>query len=100
MFGYTAAVRDILIHISVTPHLQSGSSGTGNLTIARYVIDLSICLKRCCGQVTSYLMMGALSPGLKRHSVTLFEGDCFSSRPCRTQGCANVTCIHTSWTGP
>ncbi len=26
-------------------------------------------------QVTSYLMMGALSPGLKRHSVTLFEGD-------------------------
>lgn len=25
-------------------------------------------------QVTSYLMMGALSPGLKRHSVTLFEG--------------------------
>ena len=26
-------------------------------------------------EVTSYLMMGALSPGLKRHSVTLFEGD-------------------------
>ena len=26
-------------------------------------------------QVTSYLMMGALSPGLKRHSVTLFEGE-------------------------
>lgn len=25
-------------------------------------------------QVTSYLMMGALSPGLKRHAVTLFEG--------------------------
>ncbi len=25
-------------------------------------------------EVTSYLMMGALSPGLKRHSVTLFEG--------------------------
>jgi hypothetical protein len=24
-------------------------------------------------EVTSYLMMGALSPGLKRHSVTLFE---------------------------
>ena len=27
-------------------------------------------------EVTSYLMMGALSPGLKRHSVTLFEGAC------------------------
>lgn len=26
-------------------------------------------------EVTSYLMMGALSPGLKRHSVTLFEGE-------------------------
>ena len=25
-------------------------------------------------EVTSILMMGALSPGLKRHSVTLFEG--------------------------
>ena len=25
-------------------------------------------------EVTSYLMMGALSPGLKRHSVSLFEG--------------------------
>eukprot|EP00878_Enallax_costatus_P018277 GHUV01019234.1.p1 GENE.GHUV01019234.1~~GHUV01019234.1.p1 ORF type:complete len:436 (+),score=146.98 GHUV01019234.1:202-1509(+) len=25
-------------------------------------------------EATSYLMMGALSPGLKRHSVTLFEG--------------------------
>ena len=25
-------------------------------------------------EVTSYLMMGALSPALKRHSVTLFEG--------------------------
>lgn len=25
-------------------------------------------------EVTSYLMMGALSPSLKRHSVTLFEG--------------------------
>uniref|UniRef100_A0A383VSL6 FAM91 C-terminal domain-containing protein n=1 Tax=Tetradesmus obliquus TaxID=3088 RepID=A0A383VSL6_TETOB len=25
-------------------------------------------------ETTSYLMMGALSPGLKRHSVTLFEG--------------------------
>ena len=25
-------------------------------------------------EVTSYLMMGAVSPGLKRHSVTLFEG--------------------------
>lgn len=25
-------------------------------------------------EVTGYLMMGALSPGLKRHSVTLFEG--------------------------
>lgn len=26
-------------------------------------------------EVTSYLMMGALSPGLKRHAVTLFEGE-------------------------
>ena len=26
-------------------------------------------------EVTSYLMMGALSPALKRHSVTLFEGE-------------------------
>ena len=25
-------------------------------------------------EVTSYLMMGALSPGIKRHAVTLFEG--------------------------
>ena len=31
-------------------------------------------------EVTSYLMMGALSPGLKRHSVTLFEG----TRLCRS----------------
>lgn len=28
-------------------------------------------------EVTSYLMMGALSPGLKRHSVSLFEGTSF-----------------------
>lgn len=26
-------------------------------------------------EITSYLMMGALSPGLKRHSVSLFEGN-------------------------
>lgn len=26
-------------------------------------------------EVTSYLMMGALSPGIKRHAVTLFEGN-------------------------
>ena len=25
-------------------------------------------------EVTSYLMMGALSPGIKRHAVSLFEG--------------------------
>ena len=25
-------------------------------------------------EATSYLMMGSLSPGMKRHSVTLFEG--------------------------
>lgn len=37
-------------------------------------------------EVTSYLMMGALSPGLKRHSVTLFEG----------KGLTSVTCITSS----
>ena len=35
-------------------------------------------------EVTSYLMMGALSPALKRHSVTLFEG------ACRLQGVQQV----------
>ena len=28
----------------------------------------------CGGKITSYLMMGALGAGLKRHSVSLFEG--------------------------
>lgn len=35
-------------------------------------------------EVTSYLMMGALSPGLKRHSVTLFEGASHCQSPCLT----------------
>lgn len=35
-------------------------------------------------QVTSYLMMGALSPGLKRHSVTLFEGERLTNVMCIT----------------
>lgn len=33
-------------------------------------------------EVTSYLMMGALSPGLKRHSVSLFEGALCCQTPC------------------
>eukprot|EP00798_Chlamydomonas_sp_ICE-L_P005845 gene5845-6131_t len=43
---------------------EGGSSGEGGHAIA-VVVD---------AEATSYLMMGALSPGLKRHSVTLFEG--------------------------
>ena len=35
-------------------------------------------------EVTSYLMMGALSPGLKRHSVTLFEGMSLCRTSCST----------------
>lgn len=30
-------------------------------------------------EATSYLMMGSLSPGMKRHSVTLFEGGVLST---------------------
>ena len=42
-------------------------------------------------EVTSYLMMGALSPSLKRHSVTLFEGE-----PCQEPaGC--FVCYTGSW---
>ena len=51
-------------------------------------------------EVTSYLMMGALSPGLKRHSVTLFEGEQavhLSSQACN---CPPIhfspSCMHTS----
>ena len=36
-------------------------------------------------EATSFLMMGSLSPGMKKHSVTLFEGGahlhCLHSRP-------------------
>lgn len=45
-------------HLSSEPSLASGQS-------IALVVDK---------EVTSYLMMGALSPGLKRHAVTLFEG--------------------------
>ncbi|GLI62242.1 hypothetical protein VaNZ11_004837 [Volvox africanus] len=44
--------------------LSGGVGGTGGGGIA-VVMD---------AEATGYLMMGALSPGLKRHSVTLFEG--------------------------
>lgn len=43
---------------------QGGGEGSDGQGIA-LVVD---------AEVTSYLMMGALSPSLKRHSVTLFEG--------------------------
>lgn len=43
-------------------------------------------------QVTSYLMMGALSPGLKRHSVTLFEGD-FCQCPIPQPACLSAAAI-------
>lgn len=43
----------------------AGSSGGAGGQAVALVVD---------AEVTSYLMMGALSPGLKRHSVTLFEG--------------------------
>lgn len=41
--------------------LQQGPQGAG----IALVVD---------SEVTGYLMMGALSPALKKHSVTLFEG--------------------------
>ena len=44
-------------------------------------------------QVTSYLMMGALSPGLKRHSVTLFEGD-FCQCPVPLPACLQQQSSH------
>ena len=43
----------------------SGNGGGAGGQAVALVVD---------AEVTSYLMMGALSPGLKRHSVTLFEG--------------------------
>jgi len=42
-------------------------------------------------EVTSYLMMGALSPGLKRHSVTLFEGAHLLSSMCLVMQASSVT---------
>lgn len=46
-------------------------------------------------EVTSILMMGALSPGLKRHSVTLFEGSstCTNSHLCHMCSDRNA-CLH------
>ena len=47
-------------------------------------------------EVTSYLMMGALSPGLKRHSVTLFEGAHPLSFVCRVMQASSVDFITIS----
>lgn len=56
----------------------------GKITSASGVVRYKACVQHvgdeamgCGGQLTSILMMGALSPGLKRHSVTLFEGTLF-----------------------
>ena len=62
-------------------------------------------------EVTSYLMMGALSPGLKRHSVTLFEGEQLSISPVKPATALPsisplLACIHqrrslsSSWCAP
>ena len=42
-------------------------------------------------EVTSYLMMGALSPGLKRHSVTLFEGKPLCGTTCTTSSNSSLS---------
>lgn len=43
-------------------------------------------------EATSYLMMGALSPGLKRHSVTLFEGGRVAGEEVRGVWCDVTRC--------
>lgn len=50
------------------PSSASTAGGGGSSSVAQSV---AIVLD---AEATSFLMMGALSPGLKRHSVTLFEG--------------------------
>ena len=49
-------------------------------------------------EVTSYLMMGALSPGLKRHSVTLFEGAHLLSPMCWVMQASSVEFCTKSFT--
>ncbi|GAX73682.1 hypothetical protein CEUSTIGMA_g1133.t1 [Chlamydomonas eustigma] len=49
--------------------LDYGASSTGGAAGGGRAVALLL-----DAEATSYLMMGALSPGLKRHSVTLFEG--------------------------
>lgn len=49
-------------------------------------------------EATSYLMMGSLSPGMKRHSVTLFEGgmhQCTCFLVCSHSMC--VTMAYALW---
>ena len=56
------------------PDAAAGREGGGAVAV---VVD---------AEVTGLLMMGALSPGLKRHSVSLFEG--------ADPGTTSVTCGH------
>ncbi|KAL4556457.1 hypothetical protein LXL04_039110 [Taraxacum kok-saghyz] len=55
-----------LAHVDPTLFQQDNSLGTENHGYARvaFVVDANI---------TSYLMMGSVSPGLKSHAVTLYE---------------------------
>ena len=55
-------------------HVDPTGPGAGSAPGKRDSLDGQAIALVVDAEVTSYLMMGALSPGLKRHSVTLFEG--------------------------
>lgn len=62
-------LSDVADNESQQDERQSSSGGGETAAVAGQGIALVV-----DKEVTSYLMMGALSPGLKRHAVTLFEG--------------------------
>lgn len=69
-------LSDVADNESQQDERQSSSGGGETAAVAGQGIALVV-----DKEVTSYLMMGALSPGLKRHAVTLFEGEFSREKP-------------------
>jgi hypothetical protein len=68
-------------HVSQLGGASSFATTFGNEQTAATAIAIVL-----DAEATSYLMMGSLSPGMKRHSVTLFEGGVLRSYPADSAG--------------
>lgn len=63
--GFEGATETHAASMASLDGLQSSASTPGSVRGVALVVD---------SEVTGYLMMGALTPAVKKHSVTLFEG--------------------------